>query len=673
MIPLKIEHPSTQTMIKTLAALLLLATSLPLCAQDTNSVHSWTSSDGRVIQAKFVRMEANAVVIEKDGKEFTLPFSKLNEASVSQAKLLGKPPPPKAQTGPLKPEPLASKPPPPVVEPKVNTWIVKGVSEVSRKVFTTSFANRESGLDRDFTQEGDLVLPIFTFDTSTFEASTSLVRISGESGKVLWQVPPERIPGTEFKLLPSADSVVLIQNTEQYYSAAIKDKLCPGSDVAVTCVSLQDGSVRWRRTYDGPQKGHNIAKGALLDAAGNIIVGVESSGPRVPTKTRAGSEEILESPRETMDAIIVRFSSKDGQVLSEGKGLAVPGKGDGIDGMAMAPDGRLMIFRGKPREPDMPHMKNLACYDVARDTVAWESELGDILRECNVCPWVDAAGVLVTPNRATTHRLVGNDDSLLTSVNFSPAGRRLMDLTFPDLKEDFLQPATLLGKTSFVISGSLRTDQTLQLRCHDRTNGDLLWKWANLLQPVSQMGSRYDHTLVSDGRDALFFAWVQPGPSAFQLAMAKFDLRGQLLWTRVVADQAVPPPAGWVFNARLDPVGNPILVHDQFEGSVDPKDRFSRGWFPKVFERRSVWTLTKIDRTTGLPLWQSTRSRRIALSKAGYLTSVATDASGNVFHLWAPEDTIKDRSEHLALPTGFRITKHAAKDGRILWETMLQL
>ena len=75
-------------MIKTLAALLLLAAGLPLCAQGTNSVHPWTSSDGKIIQAKFVRMEADAVVIEREGKPFTIPFTKLAPASVELAKRL---------------------------------------------------------------------------------------------------------------------------------------------------------------------------------------------------------------------------------------------------------------------------------------------------------------------------------------------------------------------------------------------------------------------------------------------------------------------------------------------------------------------------------------------------------------------------------------------------------
>jgi hypothetical protein len=84
-----VESLIHQAMIRTLAALLLLAASLPLCAQDTDSVQSWTSSDGRVIQAKFVKLEGQAVVIEREGRRFTLPFAKLSPASVAQAKELG--------------------------------------------------------------------------------------------------------------------------------------------------------------------------------------------------------------------------------------------------------------------------------------------------------------------------------------------------------------------------------------------------------------------------------------------------------------------------------------------------------------------------------------------------------------------------------------------------------
>jgi len=50
---------------------------------------SWTSKDGRVIEAKFIKLDGESVVIEKEGKLFTVPFSNLEAWSVMQAKQLG--------------------------------------------------------------------------------------------------------------------------------------------------------------------------------------------------------------------------------------------------------------------------------------------------------------------------------------------------------------------------------------------------------------------------------------------------------------------------------------------------------------------------------------------------------------------------------------------------------
>ncbi len=48
----------------------------------------WTASDGRVIQAKFIKLEGEAVVIEKDGKPVKVPFAKLSAESVALARKL---------------------------------------------------------------------------------------------------------------------------------------------------------------------------------------------------------------------------------------------------------------------------------------------------------------------------------------------------------------------------------------------------------------------------------------------------------------------------------------------------------------------------------------------------------------------------------------------------------
>ncbi len=51
------------------------------------TLQTWTSVDGRNIQAKFVRMEGDSVVIQRDdGQKFTLPLNKLSPASQELAK-----------------------------------------------------------------------------------------------------------------------------------------------------------------------------------------------------------------------------------------------------------------------------------------------------------------------------------------------------------------------------------------------------------------------------------------------------------------------------------------------------------------------------------------------------------------------------------------------------------
>ncbi len=46
---------------------------------------SWTASDGRVMQARFIRLEGESVVIERDGKQLVVALAKLAPESVEQA------------------------------------------------------------------------------------------------------------------------------------------------------------------------------------------------------------------------------------------------------------------------------------------------------------------------------------------------------------------------------------------------------------------------------------------------------------------------------------------------------------------------------------------------------------------------------------------------------------
>ena len=66
-----------------------ISLSISLIAQDVPSPPSWKSKDGRAIQAQFVKLEGESVVVEKDGKNVTISFAKLADESVAQAKKLG--------------------------------------------------------------------------------------------------------------------------------------------------------------------------------------------------------------------------------------------------------------------------------------------------------------------------------------------------------------------------------------------------------------------------------------------------------------------------------------------------------------------------------------------------------------------------------------------------------
>jgi hypothetical protein len=87
----QVEHPNRPDHHQSMKRLLLtLCLTTALHAQQTaTEPQSWTASDGRVMQAKFIKLDGESVVIEKDGTQFAVAFAKLAEASVAQAKRLG--------------------------------------------------------------------------------------------------------------------------------------------------------------------------------------------------------------------------------------------------------------------------------------------------------------------------------------------------------------------------------------------------------------------------------------------------------------------------------------------------------------------------------------------------------------------------------------------------------
>lgn len=72
-------------------ALLFTALLLTLASAENISAQrlSWTSNDHRTIQARFIGVGAQSVLIEKDGTVFTVPFARLSQESITQARALG--------------------------------------------------------------------------------------------------------------------------------------------------------------------------------------------------------------------------------------------------------------------------------------------------------------------------------------------------------------------------------------------------------------------------------------------------------------------------------------------------------------------------------------------------------------------------------------------------------
>ncbi len=86
---MKFQPPSI-SLLAALAALaaLALGAGSALHAQDAAALQAWTASDGRVIQAQFVGLDGEALVVDKDGHRFSVAFAKLSPASVALARSL---------------------------------------------------------------------------------------------------------------------------------------------------------------------------------------------------------------------------------------------------------------------------------------------------------------------------------------------------------------------------------------------------------------------------------------------------------------------------------------------------------------------------------------------------------------------------------------------------------
>lgn len=77
--------------MKLLLASCLLIFGLVLAEAQPAGPASWAAADGRVIQARFIKLEGAMLTIEKDGRRFTLDLSALSPESAAQARKLAMP------------------------------------------------------------------------------------------------------------------------------------------------------------------------------------------------------------------------------------------------------------------------------------------------------------------------------------------------------------------------------------------------------------------------------------------------------------------------------------------------------------------------------------------------------------------------------------------------------
>ena len=67
---------------------LVFCTGSLVSAQETSVPNQWTNTSGAAIQGDFVKLEGDALVLRKDGKEFKIPVAKLSLPSLEQARQL---------------------------------------------------------------------------------------------------------------------------------------------------------------------------------------------------------------------------------------------------------------------------------------------------------------------------------------------------------------------------------------------------------------------------------------------------------------------------------------------------------------------------------------------------------------------------------------------------------
>lgn len=179
-----------------------VAASPSILAQDATESYKWTDISGsRTIDAKFVRLEGESVVLEKaDGSEVTVPLNKLNLKSQAQAKRLANPKAFEKQpssSAPMKPKPStdtsapdksAETPTDSSAEAASRATLPQGITAAETLKIIISELDKENYgilIDTMTPEQTQILKEIFTtastkLNKSSFDSIKSLLKRSGK-------------------------------------------------------------------------------------------------------------------------------------------------------------------------------------------------------------------------------------------------------------------------------------------------------------------------------------------------------------------------------------------------------------------------------------------------------------------------------------------------------------
>lgn len=599
---------------------------------------TWTFGGEPPFEAKFVKFENDLVELEpKDKKGLRrMAIGALDDKSAAQAlRLAGLLPPANPNAGP---KPMIAAPfdqpagspsaPAPATAKELAASLPKGW-----EVKTISVQSHV------LTPDGGLILLVGT------DTGNGLLKVSLKDGKPVWGAGPMALEmaGNPRMLLGKSESVFLV--------STLADKTA-GGDIALACVSASDGKVRWRQRYDGAQKGDDrLGYGSLaLNGAGDLLVGVVSGGAPAPIDPKNPNSRRM-PPHNSTDSVVLTFAAADGKLLREGKALAQADKADGIREMATDSHGHALLYA----ETEYGQSK-LVDYDADTDKLLWEFAMPSSLYGAK--PLTDAAGIVLLPAR------FGPSSSAFNVICLSRDGKKSWAVSGPEISPRYPQ-ALVVGTDLVCIATASRVNGAMLFRAFNRADGKLRWQKDDILSAAahtSKANNRdyFDHVLLADKPGNVFLGWTQPKGEEYQVVLAKFSPKGDVLWVQQLAERTAPICAGLQYDTLiLDEQGNPVILYEQAE----PGSKLIDGALlsDTSITKKGVWTIAKFDGATGKSMWQFARKGIVDEEGfAGINSKMTTDQDGNVLLIWS-----------LSNAPSFSLLKLGARDGQVAWETAI--